>query len=134
VLSEDELSPTIFFHNLAHDPQHTLDGLPCIQCIFCDMATPIEHDMIIHLSDMHQKDLVIRLPLYGKGYNMEYRTACAMNMIKEKQKTHQILYDHRIAKFASAFDPRSTIPYERTKWLLLQMLFESVDISYFRCL
>ena len=40
---------------------------------------------------------------------MEYRTAYAMNMIKERQKTHQILYDHRTAKFATAFDPRSTI-------------------------
>jgi hypothetical protein len=76
MLSKDGSSPT-FFHNLAHDPHHILDGLPCIQCIFCNMATPIE-------TDMHQKDLVIRLPLYGKGYNMEYRTACAMNMIKAK--------------------------------------------------
>jgi len=111
-LSED---PIIFFHNLAHDHDHTLDGLPCIQCIFCNMATPLYEDMRFHLSDMHQKDLVIRLPLYGKGYYMEYRTAIAMNMIKERQKTQQILYDHRTAKFALAFDPRSTIPYERMK-------------------
>jgi hypothetical protein len=74
------------------------------------MATPLESDMRFHLSDTHQKDLVIRLPLNGKGYNMEYITAVAMNMIKEKQKTSIILYDHRTARFASAFDPKSTIP------------------------
>jgi hypothetical protein len=112
MLSKDGSSP-IFFHNLAHEPHHTLDGLPCIQCIFCNMATPIELDMRIHLSDMHQKDLVIRLPPYGKGYNMEYRTACAMNMIKERQQTQQILYDHKTAKFASAFDSKSTIEYKK---------------------
>ena len=60
MLSEDELSPTIFFHNLAHDPHHTLDGLPCIQCIFCNMATPIESDMRFHLSDMHIGYLCMR--------------------------------------------------------------------------
>ena len=69
------------------------------------MVTPIEPDMRAHLSDRHQKDLVIRLPIYGKGYGMEYRTEFAMNMIK--QKTPRILYDHRTAKFASAFDPTS---------------------------
>ena len=74
------------------------------------MATPIESDMRFHLSDIHQKDLVIRLPLYEKGYSMEYRTAYAM-----KQKTSQILYDHRTAKFASAFDPRSTRPVDTKK-------------------
>ena len=79
------------------------------------MATPLWDDMRFHLSDMHQKDLVIRLPLYGKGYNMEYRTAVAMNMIKERQKTHPIIYDHKTANFAVAYDSKSTIPYEKKK-------------------
>jgi hypothetical protein len=79
------------------------------------MATPIESDMYIHLSDTHRKDLVIRLPLYEKGYNMEYRIACAMNMIKERQKTQQILYNHNTAKFATAFDPKSTIEYKKKR-------------------
>lgn len=104
-----------FFHNLEHDPHHTLDGLPCIQCLFCNMATPIEFDVRIHLSDIHQKDLVIRLPLQGKGYNMEYRMAIAMNMIKERQKTQLILYDHNIATFASAFDSKSTTEYRKKR-------------------
>jgi hypothetical protein len=109
----------IFFHNLTNDKHHTLDGLPYIQCIFCNMATvePLESDMRFHLSDMHRKDLIIKLPLYGKGYNMEYRTAVAMNMIKETQmqQTQQILYDHRTAKFAPAFDPLTKLPIERKK-------------------
>ena len=36
-----------------------------------------------------------------------------MNMIKERQKTQQILYDHNTAKFASAFDPKSTTEYKK---------------------
>jgi hypothetical protein len=46
---------------------------------------------------------------------MEYRIACAMNMIKERQKTHQILYDHNTAKFATAFDTKSTIEYKKKR-------------------
>jgi hypothetical protein len=107
-------TPT-FFHNLAYDPHHTLDGLPCVQCVFCNMATPLEADMKLHLSDMHRKDLVIRLPLYEKGYNMEYRAACVMNMIKERALQNQIIYDHRTAKFAPAFDLKSTIEYKNKK-------------------
>jgi len=44
-----------------------------LQYRFCDVATPTTQDMYLHLSDKHQKDLVIRLPLQGKGYNMEYK-------------------------------------------------------------
>ena len=46
---------------------------------------------------------------------MEYRTAVAMNIIKERQKTHQIIYDHKTANFAVAYDSKSTIPYEKKK-------------------
>jgi hypothetical protein len=43
-----------------------------LQYRFCVVATPTQ-DMYLHLSDKHQKDLVIRLPLQGKGYNIEYK-------------------------------------------------------------
>ena len=79
------------------------------------MSTPLEPDLKFHLSDIHQKDLVVRLPLYGKGYGMEYRIMYAINMIKENHKTSQIPYDHRTAKFATAFDPKSTIPRSEYK-------------------
>jgi hypothetical protein len=36
-------------------------------------------------------------------------------MIKENQKTSQDPYDPRTAKFASAFDPKSTIEYKKKK-------------------
>jgi hypothetical protein len=88
----------IFPHNLEHDG-HTLDGMLVLSCFFCNtFHTPIEIDMRVHLRDSHQKDLVIRLPLQGKGFDLNYRTQLAIDIMK--QKTPQIFYDHRTAKFA----------------------------------
>jgi hypothetical protein len=38
-----------------------------------------------------------------------------MNMVKDNQKTSEIIYDHKTAVFASAFDPRSTKPKDEHK-------------------
>jgi hypothetical protein len=38
----------------------------------CQLFTPGEYDMRVHLQDMrHQKELVTKLPLRGKGFDME---------------------------------------------------------------
>ena len=37
----------------------------------CQLFTPGEYDMRVHLQDTHQKELVTKLPLRGKGFDME---------------------------------------------------------------
>jgi hypothetical protein len=83
-----------------HDPQHTLDGRLVLRCLFCDsFQTTIECDMKVHLRYTHQKELVTKLPLKGRGYNMDYRTAFVIDIIK--RWTPPDFYDHRTAKFVS---------------------------------
>ncbi|MFZ0512089.1 MAG: hypothetical protein WAM14_10825 [Candidatus Nitrosopolaris sp.] len=88
----------LFPRNLIHDPQHTLDGMLVLKCFFCNaFQTPLEYDMKVHLRYIHQKDLVTKLPLLGRGYNMDYRTDFVIDIMK--QKALRVLYDHRTASF-----------------------------------
>jgi hypothetical protein len=90
----------IFPSNLMHDPHHTLDGTLVLRCFFCDtFQTPIEYDMEVHLLDLHRDELVTHLPIRGKGFNMDYRTAFVIDFLKRRKP--QEFYDHRTAKFAS---------------------------------
>ncbi|MGB6532347.1 MAG: hypothetical protein WBF33_29950 [Candidatus Nitrosopolaris sp.] len=54
--------------------------------------------MRVHLLDRHKKELVTRLPLRRKGFNMDYRTAFVIDFLKQRKP--QEFYDHRSAKFA----------------------------------
>jgi len=66
-----------------HDPQYILDGMSVLCCFFCNaFQTPIEFDMDIHLLEAHRKKLATDLPLRGKGFNMDYRTRFAIDMMK----------------------------------------------------
>lgn len=53
--------------------------------------------MRIHLLDRQRKVLVTHLPLRGKGFNMDYRTAFVIDFIKRRKP--QEFYDHRTAEF-----------------------------------
>jgi hypothetical protein len=87
----------IFPRNLIHDPQHTLDGMSVLHCFFYNrFQTPIEYDMKVHLVERHRMDLVTKLPLRGKGFDMDYRTAFVIDIIK--RRTPLDFYDHRTAK------------------------------------
>jgi hypothetical protein len=89
----------LFPRNLIHDPNRTLDGMLVLRCFFCDtFQTPIEYDMKVHLRYIHREQLAKQLPLKGKGYNMDYRTAFAIDIMK--QRTSPEYYDHKTAKFA----------------------------------
>jgi hypothetical protein len=54
--------------------------------------------MRVHLLHRHKKELVTHLPLRGKGFNMDYRTAFVIDFIKRRKP--QEFYDHGTAKFA----------------------------------
>jgi hypothetical protein len=54
--------------------------------------------MRIHLLDRHRTKLITHLPLRGKGFDMHYRTAFAIDIMK--RKTPPEFYDHRAVKFA----------------------------------
>lgn len=91
----------IFPRNLIHDPQHTLDGMLVLDCFFCNrFQTPIEFDMKVHLLERHRVQLVTGLPIRGKGFGMDYRTAFVVDIIK--RRTPPDFYDHKTAKFASS--------------------------------
>jgi hypothetical protein len=47
--------------------------------------------------------LVTKLPLRGKGFHMDYRTAFVIDIMKRKTPPH--FYDHRTAKFVSLDKP-----------------------------
>jgi hypothetical protein len=83
-----------------HDPQHILDGMLVLRCFFCKtFQTPIEYDMKVHLRNTHRMELVTKLPLRGKGFDMTYRTDFVIDIIK--RGTPPDFYDHRTAKFVS---------------------------------
>jgi hypothetical protein len=93
----------IYPYNLKHDnPHFTLDGMLVLRCYFCKtFQTPIEFDMRVHLRDIHQKDLVIRIPEQwlerGKRYNLDERAKILIDHMK--QDVPQIFYDHTTAEF-----------------------------------
>ncbi len=73
-----------------HDPQHNLDGMLILRCLFCELfQTPMEYDMKVHLRYIH--------PLKRRAFDMDHRTDFAIDIIK--QRTPQVLYDHRTTKF-----------------------------------
>ena len=94
----------LFPRNLIHDPQHTLDGLLVLKCFFCNaFQTPIEYDMKVHLRYTHREELAKHLPLRGKGFNMDYRTAFVIDFLKRRKP--QQFYDHRTAQFVPLDKP-----------------------------
>lgn len=89
-----------FPRNLRSDPQHVLDGMLVLKCFFCERyKTPLQNDMRFHLRYTHQVRLLKDLPLSGKGFNMEYRAAYAIDIMK--QRVPREYYDHRTARFTS---------------------------------
>jgi replicative DNA helicase Mcm len=99
-IQSDISNQGIFPHNLMHDPQHTLDGILVLRCSFCStFKTPIEYDMKVHLLERHRMALVTRLPLRGKGFDMDYRTTFVIDIMKRKKPLEY--YDHGTAKFVS---------------------------------
>jgi hypothetical protein len=60
--------------------------------------------MRVHLLEVHRKKLVTDLPLRGKGFNMDYRTRFAIDIMKRMKPL--VFYNHRIAKFASMDNPQ----------------------------
>ncbi|MGA9154336.1 MAG: hypothetical protein WBZ36_27450 [Candidatus Nitrosopolaris sp.] len=53
--------------------------------------------MRIHLQNRHQKELVSKSPIEGRGHNVNYRRSIAIEIMKPNE-----FYDHKIAKFASS--------------------------------
>jgi hypothetical protein len=93
---EDDLFP----RNLMYDPHHILDGMLILKCPFCKKyKNPLEYDMKRHLRYTHKDKLLTNLPLKGKGFNMEYRAAYAIDIMK--QRVPPEYYDHRTARFTS---------------------------------
>jgi hypothetical protein len=63
--------------------------------------------MRVHLRDIHQKDLVIRIPEEwlerGKRYDLEKRVKIMIEHMK--QELPQVFYDHTTAEFTTtSFD------------------------------
>ena len=87
----------LFPRNLIHDPNRTLDGILVLK-YFCNaFQTPIEYDMKVHLRYTHRKGLITHLPIRGKGFDMDYRTAFVIDFLKRRKP--QEFYDYRTAKF-----------------------------------
>ncbi|MGA8085009.1 MAG: hypothetical protein WB988_24410 [Candidatus Nitrosopolaris sp.] len=47
--------------------------------------------------------MVTHLPIRGKGFNMDYRTAFVIDFLKRRKP--QQFYDHRIAEFVPLDEP-----------------------------
>jgi hypothetical protein len=93
---EDDLFP----RNLMYDPHRVLDGMLVLKCLFCKKyKNPLEYDMKRHLRYTHKDKLLTNLPLEGKGFNMEYRAAYAIDIMKQRGPPEY--YDHRTARFTS---------------------------------
>jgi hypothetical protein len=93
---EDDFFP----RNLMYDPDRVFDGMLVLKCLFCERyKTPLQNDMRIHLRYTHQVRLLKDLPLSGKGFNMEYRAAYAIDIMKHRMPPEY--YDHRTARFTS---------------------------------
>ena len=61
-----------------------------------------------HLREIHHKDLIIRLPLQGPGYDMGYRVQFTIDIMKNSES--KVFYDYKTAIFAPPIIPIST-PY-----------------------
>jgi hypothetical protein len=93
---EDDFFP----RNLMYDPHRVLDGMLVLKCLFCKKyKNPLEYDMKRHLRYTHKDKLLTNLPLEGKGFNMGYRAAYAIDIMKQRGPPEY--YDHRIARFTS---------------------------------
>jgi hypothetical protein len=87
---EDDLFP----RNLMYDPDRVLDGMLVLKCPFCKgYKNPLEYDMKRHLRYTHKDKLLTNLHLEGKGFNMEYRAAYAIDIMKQRGPPEY--YDHR---------------------------------------
>jgi len=53
--------------------------------------------MTLHLLNKHRNELFTKLPLRGKGINMDYRTGFVIGIMKKVSPAEY--YDHRTAKF-----------------------------------
>jgi hypothetical protein len=81
-----------------------IHSVPWIKCFFCNaFQTPIEYDMKVHLRYTHRKELVTHLPIRGKGFNMDYRTAFVIDFLKRRKPPQ--FYDHRTAEFVPLDEP-----------------------------
>jgi hypothetical protein len=56
--------------------------------------------MRVHLLDRHRKELLTDLPLRGKGYSMDYRTAYVINHFIKPRKPQEY-YERKTAGFVS---------------------------------
>ncbi|MFZ0894489.1 MAG: hypothetical protein WAZ77_08310 [Candidatus Nitrosopolaris sp.] len=112
IIGEGEFFPL----NLRCDPQHVLDGMLVLKCLFCERyKTPIQNDMRTHLRYTHQVQLLKDLPLHGKGFNMEYRVAYAIDIMK--QRVPPEYYDHRTARFTSE-DENNVLDFSLYKYFM----------------
>jgi len=59
--------------------------------------------MRVHLLDNHSKELITHLPVRGRGFSMDYRTAFVIDFIKRRKP--QQFYDHRTAEFVPLDKP-----------------------------
>jgi hypothetical protein len=54
------------------------------------LPSKIQFDMENHLYESHKEELLLHLPLKGKGYNMEYRIQFVMKFIKRRMESEEI--------------------------------------------
>jgi hypothetical protein len=59
--------------------------------------------MRVHLLDRHRTELLTHLPIRGKGFNMDYRTAFVIDFLRRRKPPQ--FYDHRTAKFVPLDKP-----------------------------
>jgi hypothetical protein len=59
--------------------------------------------MKVHLRYTHREELAKHLPLRGKGFNMDYRTAFVIDFLKRRKPPQ--FYDHRTAEFVPLYEP-----------------------------
>jgi hypothetical protein len=52
---------------------------------------------------VHRKELVTHLPIRGKGFNMDYRTAFVIDFLKRRKPLQ--FYDHSTAEFVPLDEP-----------------------------
>ena len=59
--------------------------------------------MKVHLRYTHRTELITHLPIRGKGFDMDYRTAFVIDFLKRRKP--QEFYDHRTAEFVPLDEP-----------------------------
>jgi hypothetical protein len=63
--------------------------------------------MMVHLLERHRNELLTHLPLRGKGFNMDYRTAFVIDFLKQRKPPQ--FYDHSTAEFVPLDKPEIQI-------------------------